>query len=514
MALIAAVGDKTWTTGEIGTLLRWLDALPRPLLAEHLPVRLLYAWGLFLHDRWDEATKLWEETGAQLDRLSEPDQRPHRGQWAAIGAAMAAHRQEPEQTIRLAQQALGLLPVEDRTWRAVSHIDLGLAYLAQGNPAQAAGIFRSAAELSLMQQNVYLAFAALGHLGDACLVQGRLHESQAAWERLQQLEEMPGGRELALRANGDIGLGLLASERGDLLTAERLLREGLERIWPGGQPRVVIWGRMALSAVYAARGDHTAAQRQLDQAAALVRHLGLPAEGRVVEAHLARLALRDGRIGDVAYWQEHAGITADDPPDYRLEMEHRVLAEVLIANGQYDAAEALVSRLRVAAESLRRHGSTIPLLLLQALALAGQKRLPEAEAALRRAVFLAEPQGYIRTFVDQGAPLLELLRRPGVRQQSPHYVNQLLRAFNDRADSSTLLVTDEDEVGLLEELTPREREILSLIARGASNQEIADRLVLSVGTVKGHVNHIFSKLGVHNRTAAVAHARELGLIAP
>jgi LuxR family maltose regulon positive regulatory protein len=104
---------------------------------------------------------------------------------------------------------------------------------------------------------------------------------------------------------------------------------------------------------------------------------------------------------------------------------------------------------------------------------------------------------------------MELLRRPGVRQQSPAYVGRLLRACGAEANGQA-----EERAALddSDELTPREREILAYVARGASNQAIADELVLSVGTVKGHVNHIFSKLGVHSRTAAVARARERDLI--
>lgn len=513
---IEMAGERTWATGGLAMLLTWLSTLPRPAFEGRISLRLLYAWVLFLHDRWSEATALWEETGAMLEQASAPSERQYRGRWAAIGASMAAHRQEPEITISLAQQALALLPPDDRTWCAVSHIDLGLAYHAQGSVAPAARILRAAADLSIAQGNAYLAFAALGHLGDTYLTQGRLHEAQATWERLQQIEEMPGGRGLALHAHGSVGLAQVAYERDDLLRAERLLSESLERIWPGGQPRVVLAAYITLAAVYAAQGKYDLAGAQLEEGAALVQKLGLPAEGRLVDAHQAWLALREGRMDDVVDWSERAGLSPDDPADFRREMEHRVLAMALIAQGKYALAESLAARLRGAAERLGRQGSVISLHLLHALALAGLRRLPEADAVLRRGILLGEPQGYVRTFVDMGASLAELLRQPAVRQQSPLYVNQLLNAFDRGPSQPSLLFAfttqDDDAMPLLESLTPREEEILRLVALGASNQAIADQLVLSVGTVKGHVNHIFSKLGVHSRTAAVARARQLGII--
>ncbi len=509
--LIERVAERTWTHGEVDTLLRWLEALPPAVLAGRIDLRLLHIWLLVLHNRWDEAARLRDEVEAAVERLPEPQHTVYRGRWATIAGAMAAQRCEPEAAIRMAQQAQALLPAGEGVWRAAGLLDLGLAHMMTGNAGPAAAAFRAAAELSVAHENAYLAFAALGHLGHVCAALGRLHEAEATWQRLRELEGMPGGAALALRAHGDVGLGLIAYERDDLPAAERLLGAGLEAIWPGGHPRLTLLGRVALAQTHAARGDWPAARRQLEEGAEMARQLRLPGMERTALAHGARLARREGQLDVVAGWMEAAGLSPQAPADFRRETEQIVLVEALLADGRFGEAEGLAGRLRAAAERAGRAGSLIRLLLLHALALAGQRRLPEAETAVARALRLAEPQGYARIFLDLGAPLMELLRRPGVRQVTPAYAGQLLRAFDVEITPSPV-VGETPALNALDELTQREREILAYVARGASNQDIADELVLSVGTVKGHINHIFGKLGVHSRTAAVARARERELI--
>jgi LuxR family maltose regulon positive regulatory protein len=512
--LIVQVGEQTWTGGEIATLLRWLDALPPPVIDSRIALRLLYAWVLFLHDRWDDATRQWEDVGRALEQLDEPDKKHCRGRWAAIGAAMAAHRQEADRTLQLTQQSLADLPEDDPNWRIVSNINLGLAHETLGDVGLAARAYNKAADLSIARQNAYLAFASLGHLSEVYMVQGRLFEAQATCERLKQCEELPGGKTLALGANGDIGLALVAYERNDLITAERLFLHALERIWPGGQPRVVLRGRLGLCRLYAAQPAWDKANKQLDLAMVMVTQLQMAAERNLVAATQAWLAHRQGHDIAVTKWKAENQSILQDTSDFRHEIEHRIMAEILIAERRYQAAETLLRALSSAAGRTGRYGRQIAILSLLALALAGQNRADEAESTLKRAISLAEPQGFMRTFIDFGRPLIDLLRRPSVMRAAPSYIKQLLQAYEATipAELSADKPDDGDEPVLLEKLTPREWEILLLIAAGESNQDIADRLVLSVGTVKGHINHIFSKLDVHSRTAAVAKAHELGLI--
>jgi LuxR family maltose regulon positive regulatory protein len=170
----------------------------------------------------------------------------------------------------------------------------------------------------------------------------------------------------------------------------------------------------------------------------------------------------------------------------------------------------LLNRLLQDAESKSRMSSTLEILVLQALVLDAQDRPTEAMARLRRALTLAEPEGYIRLFLDEGAPMVALLRRAAIHGIAPGYVTALLEAAGQQVTVEYQLPSSPTRP-LLEPLTEREREVLHLLADGASNREIADHLVLSVNTVKKHVLNICGKLGVQSRTQAIAKARSLNL---
>jgi LuxR family maltose regulon positive regulatory protein len=178
------------------------------------------------------------------------------------------------------------------------------------------------------------------------------------------------------------------------------------------------------------------------------------------------------------------------------------LARVLLAQGKPAVADVFLERLLQAAELAGRTGRVIEILALRALARQVYGDTPGALAALERSLTLAEPEGYVRTFVDEGVPMVRLLRRAASQGVAPGYVSRLLAAFGRAAGTPSLV----------EPLTAREREVLCLIAAGLKNQEIADRLVISVATVKRHVTNIYGKLGVSRRIQAIAQAQELGLL--
>jgi LuxR family maltose regulon positive regulatory protein len=433
--------------------------------------------------------------------------------WAAIGGAMMAHKDEPEATLRLTAQAFELLAPDSVTWRAIPMINVGLAYMTRGKVDEAARSFSQAADLTVAHGNEYLAFASLWHWSEALIAGGYLHRAAAVFDQLQQMETTPGGKAMRLAAYADIGLGLLACERNELLMAESLLNGGLERIWPGGQPRVMIQARLALARVASALGDSRAARRHLLASLDVVRQYRLPALDRPIEAYLTLLAVRSGEWSVVELWESRLQAAADEHPPALRETEEWVRGQIAIHRREFATAERILEPLVAAAEADGRHGSAMAILPYLALALAGQGKLKPAEDVLLQAIARGEREGHVRVFLDAGPRLVELLSQPAVRQSSPRYVGQLLHAAAAEG-SGDVSTARPGETSYVEPLTPRELDILDLIAKGASNQDIAEQLYLSVGTVKGHVNHIFSKLDVHNRTSAVARARELGILLP
>jgi LuxR family maltose regulon positive regulatory protein len=295
----------------------------------------------------------------------------------------------------------------------------------------------------------------------------------------------------------------------------------------------VTHGYLSLARVQQARDLHTDAIATLKKFANLARQRDffplLVARG---EAARARFALIQDDLPSAVRWAETSELDANVEPNYPREEEYLTLVRVLIAQGRLDPmgsylddALGLLDRLFRAAESGARMGSVIEILTLRALALQAQHESGEALAALEDALVLAQPEGYVRLFVDEGAPMAALLyellkvrrNRPrDARQQALlGYVRGLLAEFESpHADTAPPLpvgyAPGRDQLPL-DPLTTREREVLELIAEGLSNREVAAQLFLATSTVKGYVHSLLRKLEVDSRTKAISRAHELHL---
>jgi LuxR family maltose regulon positive regulatory protein len=155
----------------------------------------------------------------------------------------------------------------------------------------------------------------------------------------------------------------------------------------------------------------------------------------------------------------------------------------------------------------------IEALLTRATLLHIKGEADQALDALARVLALAEPGGYVQTFVERGAPLRRLLVAASARGLAPAYVARLLSASADRAAVPTPVPAGPHApASLVEPLSARELEVLRLLRTDMTSREIADELYVSVNTVRTHVRHVYEKLGVHHRADAVQRARELGLL--
>ena len=233
-----------------------------------------------------------------------------------------------------------------------------------------------------------------------------------------------------------------------------------------------------------------------------------------------RVWVRQGRLTESLGWAREHGLSIDNDLSYLREFEHITLARVLIA--QYKSkqiecsiheAEGLLERLLHAAEEGGRKGSVIEILVLQALAHEAQGDISPALVSLERALTLAEPESYVRVFVDEGPPMALLLNKALNRGIEPEYVRKLLVAFPDFAPEPADSVQGQAPGSeLVEPLSEREIEVLQLIAAGHKYQEVAERLVISLNTVRHHTKNIYSKLEVNNRTQAIKKANDLDLL--
>src|SRR6266536_1594473 len=314
-----------------------------------------------------------------------------------------------------------------------------------------------------------------------------------------------------------------AYQRNDLDAALEHVTEGIARCRQLNYTQPLATGLATLAWIRQAQGDPAGALEAIGEAARVASGPGVAGLLNVVPAQRARLLVAQGDIVAADRWTRERGLGADDQVSYPREPGYLVLARVLLARDRPEHALGLLERLHALAVAQGRVGSLIEIQALRALALAGVGEEAGAVAALVETLTLARPEGYVRVFADQGAPMGALLGRlvaaqrtgPTVAGRVPlDYLGRLVRAFQPataasgpRSRPSTAVVP-----GLVEPLSERELEVLRLLAVGKPNQQIAEELVVAVNTVKKHVAHLLAKLGAANRTEATARARQLGLL--
>jgi LuxR family maltose regulon positive regulatory protein len=386
-------------------------------------------------------------------------------------------------------------------------LEAGHAYAEANRLAQRAG-------------DIFTAGSALIALAEHYEVRGQLHAAAETHRHGLRLATTGDGRFLPLAGFFHIGLGKQLREWNDLDTAAQHLQQGITLGQQGGIEGVALDGAITLTLVLQAQGDTAGAQMMLERAAAIAQTWALPQILLRVATFAARLALMRGRLPEAARWAYANRLSVDDELSEWLEIEYCTLARYLIAEHRAGDALVLLSRLAAAAEVAGRDGRLIEILALQAMVCQVQGESVAALAHLARALELAAPEGYVRVFVDEGAPMAALLRAAYARRIMPDYVATLLAAFpraegqGSRIDSGrpTLSVLSPQSSILPEPLTARELEVLRLVIAGHSNRAIAAELIVAIGTVKAHLNSIFGKLGVTSRTQAIVRAHELQLI--
>ncbi|RPI30630.1 MAG: helix-turn-helix transcriptional regulator, partial [Chloroflexota bacterium] len=428
-------------------------------------------------------------------------------------------------TVKYAELALQLIPEGDLFRRAQATITLEVTHWANGDLEAA----RSALDdwMNSMQRAGNYAFvvASAFAVADVQVEQGLLREAIKTYQQALRLAAEHGPEAQHITAHHYLGLALLQHEMGEDAAAAQYLQKAEEM---GEQTTLVDWSYrwyIAQARLKESSGELEAALVLLDEARRVYVKTPIP-DTRPIEALKVKVYLKQGRLDKALDWVHRRGLSADDEISYLGEFEHLTLARVLMAEYQsrqgrhsYLQATGLLERLLTAAEAQRRTGSVIEILVVQALAHQAQGNLPLALASLERTLDLAQPEGYVRLFVDEGEPvhLLLLDLRSRIEKQSSDqdhslfvYVEKLLSAFEWAVEKQSTV--QPHKAVLIEPLSERELEVLRLVAQGLTNDEISQRLVLALSTVKGHNLRIFGKLQARNRSEAVARARELGLL--
>ena len=521
--------------GEATLLLNWMEALPEELLRSRPRLCIPRAWAWLLTGKLEAAELCVQDLERMVDAdisrppdeigvsTSDEESAAVSGEAAAIRAFIVRNRGDVLHSIELSRRALGLLRDDNFTLRGIVALNLGGAYSMSGDLASANATLAEAITASRRANNPFGVLLAMRELAELQMMGGSLHRAADLYRQALRLAEQQPFPAAGL---AHVGMGELLYEWNDLDGAMHHLAEGIELGERGGSTSIVFPGHALLARIKWARGDLDGAVRIIQEDEWSTHSMNLSSRDlNRIAAHGARLKLAQGDVDTAAWLLGQRSISADDHINHLNVFEQVMLARVLIARGEHDAALTLLGRSLGWAESTGSMGIAIEVLAVEALAGAARGDEARAMTALVRALSLAEPEGYVRTFVDEGEPMAALLseflraqrtqRLPSSQDASIEYVDALLAVFRRLSGSRALSIradTPQTAQPLPEPLSERELEVLRLVAAGKSNREISGQLFVTVDTVKKHLTHIFGKLGVRSRTQAVARARELGLI--
>jgi LuxR family maltose regulon positive regulatory protein len=372
---------------------------------------------------------------------------------------------------------------------------------------EAGQAYAEAARIGQAAGNVHVAIIANAHLAETLFEQGKLRETARSYAETLRLATGANGQPMPLAERVYAGLSRVSYEQNDLAAAAQQAHHCLELSRTWGSVEFEAVGHVMLARLAQAQCHPEDVRPSMHAAEQLVDASDMAAAWSIwTKAALARLWLAQGNLERPSHYVETSGITADDDIPFLREPEYLILLRLLQARGENDRALALSERWIHKVEATRRTGRVVELFVLEALVFQGQKDTAKALDVLARAIAMAQPEGYVRVFLDEGEPMARLLYLARSRHNGAGYAAELLSALGDTGPMAQLPTQH-----LIEPLTARELEVLKLIQAGHSNQAIAVELVVSLGTVKRHISNVYAKLGAKSRTQAVSLGRELKL---
>jgi LuxR family maltose regulon positive regulatory protein len=509
-------------------LARWVRALPDDVLRTRPVLGVAFVGALAqvsdfdtVGERLDRIEASLRSTDGRWPKQPPPDlivvdQDNYRSLPAHIEmyrAALALANADLEGTITHAREALSLAPQGDALARAAAGALAGLASWTTGDlPGAHAAYTESIAGLTSIGFLADILGCTIT-LGDIRRTQGQLGAALRTYAHaLESTAPTPVTEPLRGTADMHVGMAGVLLERNDLKAAREHLASSQRLGEHNGLPQNPYRWRVVMSRLFEAEGELDDALASLDDAERL--YVGDYAPNvQPVPAVRARLRLRRGELAHAEEWARERQLSAADEPAYLHEYEHLTLARLLLARHRLERdpsaleeALKLLEGLLNAAERGGRGASVIEVLVLQALTHETGRNTPAALAALHRAVTLAQPEGYVRLFADEGPPIAALLKALSKQPNAPTHVRQLLAATTTTATHASI------RSELIDPLSQRELDVLRLLGGDLDGPDIARQLSVSLNTLRTHTKNIYAKLGVSSRRAAVRHARELNLI--
>jgi LuxR family maltose regulon positive regulatory protein len=511
--------------GEMATVLRWLGALPNEVIHTRPMLGLTHAWLLVEVDEFSLAERrlvTTEQAFRSNPTWDADEQAALLGQVALVRETSALMQEYPgEVAIAAGREALALLPESDLARHAYALNIMGCTqYISLGDMQTAERSFEEAIRLSQSAGDRFTELMSRSHVIGLRAIQGRLRAAKMSSDELLSLASQPGWEHLPAAGLSRVWGSPVLYERNDLAVALVALTQGIAEVEGYSLKRPVIIGYIRLARLKLALGEWDECRELMERTWETIQKHHLKQVMIPAAAYRARLFLQINEFETAMKWATTIEPPAEGPLDPALEYDYITLAHVKLASGRVEECQQLLARLQPPAEAAGRMSRVVEILALKSVVSLAQRNEDEALTALKRALVLAEPEGFIRSFVDAGKPMRRLLLEyqkvitkrigDGVASESLRlltYTDKLLAAF-----PQTTPVEKPKSKTIPEPLSERELDILRLIATGRSNQEIAETLVIAVSTVKSHINNLYGKLGTNRRTEAIAIARDMGLL--
>jgi LuxR family transcriptional regulator, maltose regulon positive regulatory protein len=509
--LIEQNGCFLLMSGEVATLLGWADAIEfqseaRPWLA------IQKAWALALIgdlERVEPTLQAPEKLLAPLDPTDEV--RTMQGTIAAARSQCANLRGDTHLAAKYAHQALQLLPDCSsiaQSIRSVATSILGDASWYNGDLEEAKHAYAEAIRIGKEAGNLHTVIIASLSIADIFMVQGQLHRAADLYAQCLQMAVRPDGQRSPLAANILVSMARLYYEWNRLDDAGQYIHQSIDLSRQWGDIGMQAYAHVLRARLEQARGHPEHAGEAIREVERLIgEYPDSSYLSNQLKSVLARIWLAQGDLEIPSRYVQAKGLNIQDEIPYQREIDYDLLLRLLLARGDYEAALHLSDRFLQQASKLGQLGLKIEALILRALALQGNKDNEQALAVFEEALTLAQPEGYFRSFLDQGEAMTRLLCLAQSRQVGNGYAAVLLSGIEKSSG-----MTQPSMRLLVEPLTTREVEVLKFISAGSSNQDIAAQLVISIATVKRHISNIYAKLGVESRTQAIAIGKELKIL--
>ncbi len=522
VSILERIAEETLIRTEFVLFLRWIEAIPDEWVRARPKLCIFYASALLFSGRDPETVRRLVDDAVEADPAVDVS-----GEAAVLYSALAMAAGDVKTSIERSHDAFEKLPEDNLFMRSLVIGNLGVGYMSSGDVEAASAYFSKAADMGEQSGSYLSSVMAVRRLAEVNILKGDLH---AAWKHCERGTRIATGRRGDLLPVGGIILGMQAAllrEWNDLDAARERAESGLELELRWSE-LIAVEDYLVLARVRQSQGDDQGASESMRTAQQIAA--GSTASRiapLLVAIHQARLWIAQGDLAAAERWATGRVPLAAlfEAQGYELasyhhliELEGITMARLRVAQGLWEEALETLRPLLQSAEQLGRSGSAIEISALMALAHQGQGDIDRALGELGAALERAEPQGYVRTFVDEGEPMRRLLSAflhpSGGGSPSDRltiYVNKLLAALVAESASKER-APDRAAAALAEPLSERELEVLRLLATPLTSTQIAGELYISANTVRFHIKNIYGKLGVHRRADAVDSAREIGLI--